>query len=233
MKVLILAAGEGKRLKSHTVHIPKSLVPLNEKPIILHIMEACEQAGLTEFVIVTGYMKEKLERQLSTYHKHITFVHNPLFHTAENGQSAYAARDLLSNEDSFVMTMCDHLVEPNLLRKLITADPRNGCVLAVDKNTAALRDIGEATKVLEEDGVIKKIGKEISPFNAVDTGYFLCTPALFEALQTSLNQNRSRLSEAMQVLADQQKLYTVDVSGNFWLDVDTEEELTHARQIVP
>ena len=230
MKVLILAAGEGTRLKSHTAHIPKPLVPLKGKPIIIHIIEACKKAGLSEFVIVTGYLKDMLEKSLRAYDKNITFVHNPLFETAENGQSAYAARDFFKDENSFMLTMCDHLVEPNLLKKLIQAHPQNGCVLAVDKNMSAPRDISEATKVFVENGVIKKIGKGISRYNAVDTGFFLCTPVLFQALKTSINQKKSRLSEAMQVLADQQKLFAADVTGNFWLDVDTEEELEQAHQ---
>ena len=59
MKALILAAGRGKRLKPITDRIPKTLIKIEDKPILGHILENVKKCGIDDVVIVTGY-KHKL-----------------------------------------------------------------------------------------------------------------------------------------------------------------------------
>tara|TARA_Y100000816_G_C26043198_1_gene546506 strand:- start:257 stop:964 length:708 start_codon:yes stop_codon:yes gene_type:complete len=58
MKVLILAGGLGSRLGELTDKIPKPMVPIGNKPILLHIMELFASYGHIDFLIATGYKEE-------------------------------------------------------------------------------------------------------------------------------------------------------------------------------
>ncbi len=64
MQAVILAAGQGKRLRPITFTRPKPLVPLLNKPMILHNLEVLSRAGIDDFVIVVGYMGEKIKEEV-------------------------------------------------------------------------------------------------------------------------------------------------------------------------
>jgi CTP:phosphocholine cytidylyltransferase-like protein len=84
MKALILAAGTGSRLMPLTKNTPKSLVKLNGKPMIEHILKALEQFKLEEFVIVTGYLHEKIETYFADRSEKVKFIYNDRYNTAGN-----------------------------------------------------------------------------------------------------------------------------------------------------
>jgi len=65
MKTLIIAAGNGTRLREYTKSVPKSLILLNEKSLIEIIIGKCKNLGLNDFIIVTGYLEEKLKRDVN------------------------------------------------------------------------------------------------------------------------------------------------------------------------
>ena len=63
MQAVILAAGIGKRLRPITDTIPKCLVPVNGKPILINTLELLESRGIREVIIVVGYLKERVCRK--------------------------------------------------------------------------------------------------------------------------------------------------------------------------
>jgi len=60
MKAIILSGGTGKRLKPVTDYVPKSLVPLNNTPIIEWQIKYFKKFGINEFVICTGYKSDQI-----------------------------------------------------------------------------------------------------------------------------------------------------------------------------
>ncbi len=66
MKVILLAAGKGRRLRPLTEKIPKPLMEVGGKPIILHQIERLKEAGFREMVVNVAYLGEKIERFLGT-----------------------------------------------------------------------------------------------------------------------------------------------------------------------
>ena len=119
------------------------------------------------------------------------------------------------------------------MKKVINCKINGGCLLAIDKNLSKIFDLQEAMKVYEEDGKILDIGKDLKNYNAVDTGFFLCNQELFKSLEKSIQLGFDKLSDAVKLLAENGKLSTIDISGNFWLDIDTEKDLEFARKYFP
>ena len=131
--------------------------------------------------------------------------------------------------------MADHIFDPEILARLIAQPIENDeTILAVDFNVQnnPLVDLGDVTKVWVEDGKIVKIGKNIEPYNAYDTGIFLFTSAIFRALEESQKQQAFSLSGGMRVLVESRKAKVMGSDGGFWIDVDDEKALEKAESIL-
>jgi len=81
-----------------------------------------------------------------------------------------------------------------------------------------------------EDGRIAEIGKSVAGYDAVDTGLFLATPVLFQALREAVALGGETLSAGVQRLADAGMARAIDGQGLTWQDVDTPEDLVRAER---
>jgi choline kinase len=125
--------------------------------------------------------------------------------------------------------MSDHLVEPELAKKLISeADGR--CRLAVEHADRADVRAGEATLARVRDGLVVDLGKSIRRWNALDTGLFWCTPRIFDAMSEEMRDGEAGAVFAS--LARSGELDAVDVSGYRWMDIDTVEDLRSADELL-
>jgi 1L-myo-inositol 1-phosphate cytidylyltransferase len=88
------------------------------------------------------------------------------------------------------------------------------------------------TRVMCSNDRIVNIGKVIREFNAIDTGVFLCTPVIFDALQASQAAGDDSISGAMNVLAGQDKARVFDIQDRLWLDVDDPATLDRAEALL-
>ncbi len=118
--------------------------------------------------------------------------------------------------------MADHLFDPAIIRSLQEQTLNEDEVLLAvdtDKNNPLI-DMEDVTKVHIKDGYILNIGKTIDDFNGFDTGIFLCTPAIFEALECAYKiHNDITLSAAIRVLAEDKHAKSVQTNGS-WIDID-------------
>jgi 1L-myo-inositol 1-phosphate cytidylyltransferase len=77
-----------------------------------------------------------------------------------------------------------------------------------------------------------EFGKVIKDFNAIDTGLFLCTPIIFDALEASFEAGDESISGAMSVLARWGKARTFDIGGRLWIDVDDPAAFAHTEKLI-
>jgi 1L-myo-inositol 1-phosphate cytidylyltransferase len=222
MQCLIVAAGEGSRLRAHGPLKP--LVTLDGAPLIERVILGALKGGATAFIVVSGYLGETLRAALDDFAARtgiaITHVINDEWKRA-NGVSVFKARDALGGRP-FLLTMCDHLADPAIIRGLIAGSRKEDSVtLAVDFNIVdPLNDIEDVTRVRCERGHIRAIGKLIDDYNAFDTGFFLATSAFFPALEESSALGDDSISGAMRRLAARDQALTHDIGNHVWLDVD-------------
>src|SRR6266508_3148361 len=230
MEAVIIAAGEGNRMSP--LFSPKPLTPLLGLRLIERIFLVAKLAGINDFNIVVGYKAAAIKHAIGDGRKYgvrIKYIENPEWEKG-NGVSVLKAKNHVNGK--FLLLMSDHLFDEQILERLVTTHVKPGdCILCVDRNVS--RDhsnIEDATKVYCEDGYIKQIDRSLKNFNAIDTGLFLCTPAIFDALEQSVKNGQYSLSAGNHILAEQGKLVTLDVTGSFWIDVDDESALQKAKQ---
>jgi len=229
---LILAAGNGSRIASVAGGVPKPLVPLCGVPLLEHVMTSSREAGIERFVIVAGYRADLIRQWLSDRSMDgisVTLIENMEYHKA-NGISALAAKTELNQP--FLLLMSDHIFEPKsakaLLRQHLADDE---VILAVDSKIDRVFDLDDATKVERRGNYIVGIGKDLSCYDALDTGMFLCSPALFARLESARKNGDCSLSDGMRKLAQDGKLRAFDIGDGHWQDVDSPEALAHAERV--
>ncbi len=227
---LILAAGNGTRIRSVSGARPKPLVEFRGKPLLEHIVTTAHRAGVERFTIVVGYRSDLIrawfaQGRLSDIP--VRFVENRDYHK-QNGVSALKAKGVIEND--FLLLMADHIFETSTARLLLDQPIAPGnVILAVDSRMDRVFDLDDATKVRRRGSQIIDIGKNIPHYDALDTGMFLCTPALFDALEASVRNDDCSLSDGMRHLAARQRFRAFDIGDAEWQDVDTPEALTHAE----
>src|SRR4029450_1528569 len=135
--------------------------------------------------------------------------------------------------EPFLLVMADHVLDRSILCSLVGSElPSDGAVLAVDYSVGAAGgvDLDDVTRVRTDGRLIRDIGKGICSFDAFDTGAFLCTRGVFDALRDAVAAGETSLSAGMHRLADQGRLERCDVSGARWVDVDTRRDLRMASR---
>jgi 1L-myo-inositol 1-phosphate cytidylyltransferase len=233
MNCLIVAAGMGGRLRQRGQSKP--LVPVNGVRLLERVITRARSAGVERFFVVSGYRGEELRAALDIFSAREAI---PIVHVSNdewqrgNGVSVLKARPFL--DGPFLLSMCDHLVDPAILRDLMASTPEPDTVtLAVDFNVAgSINDLDDVTRVMCSNGRIEHIGKVIREFNAIDTGIFLCTPVVFDALEASQAAGDDSISGAMNVLARRGQARVFDIQGRLWLDVDDPATLDKAETLL-
>jgi CDP-L-myo-inositol myo-inositolphosphotransferase len=231
LKALILAAGQGRRQRENGDSKP--LIPLLGLSFVERVILTAKKSGIKEFLIVTGYNAGKVRKHLKKGNKlgvKIDYVYNAEWRKG-NGVSVLKAKDYI--QEPFILLMADHLFDDKILFELQQQTIKDDtCILCVDKNHHKYLDLEDATKVFMEDGQIKDIGKQLNNYNGIDTGIFLCTPVIFDALEQSINGGDESLAAGMKILANRRKMKGFDISDRYWLDVDDGSALKNAKSML-
>jgi len=234
MRAVVLAAGDGGRLRPLTDRLPKVLLPVRGRPLISYPLEALASQGITEIAIVVGYRSRQVTEALQRWAPRdcsLEFVHNPDYE-AGNALSLRVARDFVG-DDQFVLCMGDHIIEPALVSILLDARSA-AATLVVDSKASLESQLNDATRVLVDgDNRLMRIGKRLRKWNAVDTGVFRFAPDVFSTVDDLYRHQGYGLemSDVMQFLAAHDPhVDTCDASGLFWTDIDTVEDYRSAEQ---
>jgi choline kinase len=233
-KAVILAAGMGSRLNGlASPEGSKPMMRIAGMPLVRRILLQLQSVGVEEAFLVVGYRKEVLIRYLEAQTDleiDVRFVHNDDYRQP-NGISLLKARDPVGNTP-FLLLMSDHLIATQILRDLLGQSlPESGVILAVDGKFPDNIDQEDATKVAVSDGRIRRIGKNIEAFTALDTGTFLCSPAIFDSMSRAAAGGDASLSAGMQLQADRGRLFPMDIGASCWQDIDTLKDRMHAEWI--
>lgn len=236
MKAIILAAGMASRLRPLTLHTPKSLLTIDGKSLLQRSMDALIQNGIKDFVIVTGYLHEKIEAFVKEQYADtisVKFIYNNVYDSTNNIYSLWLARPEAEGED-FLLLDSDLLYDPQIITEVMANKAAN--VLTLIKH-----DLGEEEMkvVTDADGVIKEISKTCNPSDAAGESLGIekigkeYSAALYKELEVMMNTEHleNKFYElAFERLIPQGHTYSVlDVSRLFSCELDTVEDFENAK----
>ena len=235
VKGVVLAAGDGGRLRPMTLSTPKTLLQVGGRPLIHQTLEALLSVGIREIAVVVGYDAHKVMSALmgSASDVSLEFIENPDWQGG-NALSMHVASTFVDGQP-FVLCMGDHIVSREILAALVATDGEAN-VLCVDSQPWHSSQINDATRVLVgPEGYIVDIGKELTAWNAVDVGVFKLDSRVFSATEYLKTRQGMdvELSDVVRLFGERNNPFaTCDVTGHFWADIDTPEDYQTVDRLI-
>ena len=235
---VILAAGMAKRLRPLTDTIPKCLLKVGNRTLLERTVDAMRRAGISEFVVVTGYRADMIRDFLTSHFSHFTFhfLHNADYAHNNNIYSLWMAGEVVRGKE-FLLMDSDILCDPAAVVR-IASEPT--AALAVNRH-----ELGEEEMkvVVDADSRITEISKTCRPEDAMgeSVGIEKITADYSEALYRELNQMilQEKLIDifyerAFERLIPQGHTFrVVDTTDYFSYELDTPEDFQRAQQQMP
>ena len=240
---VILAAGMAKRLRPLTDTKPKCLLKVGERTLLERTVVAMAAAGISEFVVVTGYRADQIRDFLDNLVKpeflgkpRFTYLHNADHEHNNNIYSLWMAGQVVRGKE-FLLMDSDILCDPAAVLR-IAQEPE--AALAVNRH-----ELGEEEMKVVVDGPmhITEISKTCRPEDAMgeSVGIEKITAAYSEALYRELDQmilNEGLIDifyeRAFERLIPQGHTFrVVDTTNYFSYELDTPEDFQRAQELMP
>ena len=171
MKMIIVAAGQGTRLRPLTDNKPKCLVEYHNKPIIDYILDVARECNIRDVAIVNGYKKQVLEKYLEN--RDITFFTNEKFDTTNMVSTLFNAKKFM--DDDIIISYADIIYKKEILEKLIASNEDFSVVIDKDwKLLWSLRmenPLEDAETLRVVDGNIIELGKKPGSYDDIEGQY--------------------------------------------------------------
>ena len=223
MKAILLAAGVGSRISNDIGQMPKSLLDVNGQPLIVHTVELLQKNHI-EVIIITGFKHRVIEETLKDYY--VRVYYNPFFKVTNSIGSLWYARNEFFNTNEVLIANADVYYTQDLLDKIFGAQHDN--FLLADRTRA---DVGDYF-FLSKDGVLQKYGKELtreerdSEYVGIGVLKREWVLKFHDQLCSMIENGEYNLwwENVLYSMVGLEKIYTVDVDGVFWSEVDTIED---------
>lgn len=235
---VLLAAGRGTRLGALTAVTPKPMLTIGGAPILAHPIAALAEAGIREFVIVTGYLGEQVEDWCRDYgREHPGLLLTPVAQRELNGTAGglLAARDRVAGEDRFIFGWGDILMDRANYARFVAraAEDDFDLLLAVNR----MKDPWRGAAVYLSSGMrverlVEKPAEGASTTSWNNSGLFASSPIIFDYAERLRPSPRGELELPQAIsamIADGRVVNALDVRG-FWSDVGTPQDLENARK---
>ncbi len=221
MKAVILAGGRGERVRPITDTLPKPLIPINGKPIIAHQLEQLERIGITEVIVLTGYLAKSVESFCDEFagRLNITCIESDLEYSP--AQRLLNSRQIIG--DDFVLIYCDNYILSDL-DVIAVLESQSELTFLVEPRSEGNVSIGK-------DGFSKyDAGERKSEHKYVELGNIRINSDKFMELLVE-TQN---LPSALQRFSLENTCLSVKITEGFWSisNLDRYLKLMKERRIV-
>ena len=235
---VILAAGMAKRLRPLTDTKPKCLLEVGGKTLLERTVRAMRQAGISEFVVVTGYRADQIREALTSIvsPQNITFLHNADYEHNNNIYSLWMAGEVVRGKD-FLLMDSDILCDPAAVVRIAEqTEP----ALALNRHECGEEEI---KVIVDADNHIVEINKTCNPADAIgeSVGIEKMTADYSTALYRELDQmiQREGLVDVFyercfeRLIPQGYTFRVVDTTSYFSYELDTPEDFQRAQELMP
>lgn len=216
MKAIILAAGEGLRCRPLTLTRSKVMLPVANKPLLEHIINAVVENDIQEVILVVGYQKERIMDYFGNgleFGVKIDYI----FQEAQLG-TAHAVKLAKEYVDGdFLVLNGDNLIDRNTIADLLAGKNGSVTLLAVEREQTmgygvVISESGKVTKILEKPKEV------VSHF--VNAGIYIFTMEIFEEIErTPLSTaGEYAITDTIQQMILKGKIVSMVESKSLWMD---------------
>jgi L-glutamine-phosphate cytidylyltransferase len=241
VKFIVLAAGQGARLRPLTDNIPKCMVPLEGKPLLEHLIDTAREVGLEDLHVATGYREEAIDYPGVTKH------YNPHYDKTNMVATLFCAEEIMV--DDLIVSYGDIVYQSDVLAAVAESDAEVS--VAVDRQwkrywEARMEDPLEDAETLkiDEAGHIVELGKKARSYDEIEGQYVGLMKFRADALQRirafyhGLDKNvrydgkdfdNMYMTSFLQLIADRLAPLTPVFIENGWMEIDAPSDLEFTR----
>ena len=240
MQAVILAAGQGIRLRPMTEHRPKCLVEVQGKPLLQYQLEALSAAGVRECAVVVGFRASQVRNYFGRHFRHlsITYVENDLYDRTNNIYSLWLARHEVTED--LLLLEGDLIFEPELLTDLLEMRCDNATV--VDRfqpfmNGTVILARGDTADamVLKRDQSpgfdYRRALKTVNIYKFCHRAVRELMPTLDEYVSEGLTDHYYEMAISEAIADGAIRLNVLRTGRHAWAEVDTPEDLAAAESM--
>lgn len=241
MQGVILAAGRARRMQPISDHVHKALLPIGDSTILGRIVTSLVSLGVQRLTIVTGYRAQDIRDFMEQHHPELDtrYVHNSRFDRTNNIVSLAMAFDSMAMDDDIILSECDLLLDPAVLKGL--DDPTEPNVAVVDRWRPGM----DGTVVTIRDGFVDAVyppERQGSDFSYKDTFktlniYRFSSAFVRSTLQPMLSAYANSVDDncyyevvlGMLVGVPRHRIAAHVIGATSWIEVDDPNDLETAR----
>ncbi len=233
-KAVLLAAGRGTRMRELTSELPKPMIAVRGKPILLHIIEGLRAAGVTDFLIVVGWRADVVRQFFGDGASHgVKIVYRTQEEQNGTGKVVELARDFVG-ADPFVLSYGDIIIEPANYQRLVALADDTAAVVSVKRN----EDVSQGGAVFVNDRFelidLREKPKPNEPTSPwYNAGVYAFRPTIFDfTARLELSpRGEYELTDAIRALAlSGAKVQAFELAGA-WADVRDPEILADLNRL--
>ena len=233
-KAVLLAAGRGTRMRQLTNELPKPMLEVRGKPVLLHIVEGLHAAGITDFLLIVGYRADAVQGFFgdgSRFNSRIKYATQVV--QDGTGRVVELARDFVADV-SFILSYGDILIDPTNYQRLVAPSDEIEAIISVKRNedvtqggAVFVNERFELTDLREKP----QPGEPTSPW--YNAGVYMFRSSIFDFTAKLERSPRGEfeLTDAIRNLAlSGKKVQALELTGE-WADVRDPEILAKLNQL--
>lgn len=237
-KAIILSAGQGSRLGHLTDDRPKCLIEFGGRTLLDRQLDTLAANSVEQAVVVTGFRDDLVEEALARRSggPDVRTIYNPFYKVADNLGSIFLAREHLAGD--CLVWNGDTLVSDSLMARVVGND-RPGICVTIDRKDSYDED--DMKVVVDPDGRLRAIAKRLPPgeVNGESIGLLAFREVGAERFRGAIERDM-RTSEGTTIwylrvihhIAERSDVWTLDISGEQWGEVDFPEDIDRAQALV-
>lgn len=225
MQTVVLAAGEGTRMRPLTAGQPKPMLPVAGKPLLEHTVDRAVVAGADRLIVVIGYESERVRNHFGSQHMGVDLEYAVQQQQRGTADAVSAAAPLLT-DDPFVVLNGDALYDPESLETLYSNGPAVGSYRVDNPSAYGVLQL-DAADQRHVTGVVEKPANPES--NLINTGAYVFPAAANEFLNVETSERGElELTDVLEAVCERYDVTAVPFDR--WLDVGRPWELLAANE---
>ena len=233
MKAVVLAAGEGTRLKPITLTRPKHLIKVGGKPLLEHCLNALKAVGIEETLIVIHCMGDAIRTYFGdgkNFGLRISYIEQK--EVLGTGNAVSIAEPYV--KEDFVLVYGDLLFSVDALKKVVAIHEKEKpaatmAVVPVEKpeNYGIVELENSHVK-----NIIEKPSRDKAPTNLANAGIYIFSTEIFEKIKQTKASVRGEweITDAISLLLKEKTVLGVEISKDEWLDIGRPWDLLKANR---
>ncbi|WP_122089250.1 sugar phosphate nucleotidyltransferase [Halalkalicoccus subterraneus] len=218
MSAVVLAAGEGVRLRPLTRHRPKPMLPAANKPILAYVLDGLIEAGVSDITVVVGYGRTRVQDHFGPTYRNVPLTYVRQRKQLGSGHALLSVEQRFEDEEPFLVVYGDQILDSGIVRAVMeeTTGDAAATIGVLDHNRVehyggVIMDDGRAVELVERPSDERKY--------RLNAGVYGFRSDIFEAIRNAdPREGEHSLIDALSWLIESEATVRGTITDGLWVD---------------